>query len=167
MMRHRWWLAPVALLAGCSGGPAVAIVDDPARLRAQAEAALARYDRAVAAAGSGPVRVIPPSWDPHDPPGGTAISAATTTAGGRQLTVSFTGAPGPASRPCGVDYSGVAVESSRAVVVYLIEKHHAAAADCPAIGASRTAVVDLAGPLGERAVLEVQQGRPVALTVTS
>jgi hypothetical protein len=38
---------------------------------------------------------------------------------------------------------------------------------CPAIGAERKATVNLAQPLGERAVLEVRQGLPVPVTITA
>ncbi|WP_406037534.1 hypothetical protein OG799_23200 [Micromonospora sp. NBC_00898] len=48
----------------------------------------------------------------------------------------------------------------------VIEHRHADGESCGDIGARRAATVDLAQPLGERAVLEVQQGTPVALTVT-
>jgi hypothetical protein len=120
----------------------------------------------VAVAGSAADKITPPSWDPHNPPGGLAIESATTTTPGRQLTVAFTGAPGPGSQPCGADYSAEAVESANAVVVIVIAHPHAADETCPAIGARRTTTVDLAQPLGERAVLEVQQGLPVPLTIT-
>jgi hypothetical protein len=120
----------------------------------------------VAVAGSAAVKITPPSWDPYNPPGGLAIESATTTTPGRQLTVAFTGAPGPGSQPCGADYSAEAVESGYAVVVIVIARPHAANETCPAIGARRTTTVDLAQPLGERAVLEVQQGLPVPLTIT-
>jgi hypothetical protein len=63
----------------------------------------------VAVAGSAIVTVTPPSWDPYNPPGGLAIDSATATPSGSQLTVTFTGSPGPASRPCGADYGAEAV----------------------------------------------------------
>jgi hypothetical protein len=87
---------------------------------------------------------------------------------GRQLTVAFAGAPGPGSQPCGADYSAEAVESANAVVVIVIDHPHAAVGQaCPAIGSRRTTTVDLVQPLGERAVLDVQQGLPVPLTITA
>jgi hypothetical protein len=43
-------------------------------------------------------------------------------------------------------------------VVIIIEQRHATDETCNSIGARRTAVVDLDRALGERAVLEVQQG---------
>jgi hypothetical protein len=128
----------------------------------------------VAADGAGTVQVTPPSWDPHNTPAGLAISSAAGTTGARQLTVGFTGSPQPASEPCGIDYTAEAVESDTAVVVYLIERRHAdnerRHADnevCTDIGFDRTAVAELARPLGERAVLDVTQGLPVPVTLTS
>jgi hypothetical protein len=121
----------------------------------------------VAVTSSAAVTVTPPSWDPYNAPGGLGIeSATTTTTSARQLTVTFTGAPNRADQPCGADYSTEAVESATAVVVIVIMHPHGANEICTAIGASRTATVELAQPLGERAVLEVQQGLPVELTIS-
>ncbi len=121
----------------------------------------------VAVAGSAAVTVTPLSWDPYNPPAGLSIESATTTAGSRQLTVAFTGAPRPRSEPCGVDYSTEAVESAHAVVVIVIAHPHAANETCALIGARRTADANLAKPLGERVVLEVKQGLPVPVTRTA
>ncbi|MEV0809107.1 hypothetical protein [Micromonospora sp. NPDC050200] len=121
----------------------------------------------VAVASSATVKVTPPSWDPYDVSAGLPIDSATTTTPSRQLTVTFTGAPNSGSQPCGADYSAEAIESVNAVVVIVIEHPHAAGETCPDMGARRTTTVDLAQPLGERAVLEVQQGLPVPLTVTA
>jgi hypothetical protein len=120
----------------------------------------------IAVAGSATVTVSPPPWDANNPPAGLQIDSATTSTGSRQLTVAFTGSPGPASSPCGIDYTGEAVESLRAVVVIFIGHPHAPGEACDAIGARRTAVVELAAPLGERAVLDVRQGLPVPVTIT-
>jgi hypothetical protein len=119
-----------------------------------------------AVATSATVTVVPPSWDPYNTPGGLAIDSATTTTSSKQLTVTFTGAPDPATKPCGVDYTGEAVESANAVVVIVVAHPHAPGETCTSIGANRTTTVELAAPLGERAVLEVQQGLPVPVTVT-
>ncbi|WP_328474128.1 hypothetical protein OHA21_14345 [Actinoplanes sp. NBC_00393] len=113
------------------------------------------------------LKVTPPSWDPYDAPGGLAIDGARTTVGSRELTVSFTGSVGPASEPCGADYTGRAVESEFAVVVIVVARPHAAGEACRAIGAPRTATVTLDQPLGERAVLEVMQGLPVPVRITA
>lgn len=112
------------------------------------------------------VRVAPPPWDADDPHEGLAIESATTTTASSELTVTFPGAPDPSSKPCGADYDAEAVESDLAVVVIVIEHRHAKDEACGDVGAQRTATVKLSRPLGERAVLEVTQGLPVALTIT-
>jgi hypothetical protein len=113
---------------------------------------------------SNTVKVTPPSWDPYNAPGGLAIESATVTTP-TQLTVAFTGSPGSGDKPCGADYSAEVVESANAVVVIVITHPHGSGEMCALIGARRTATVELAQPLGERAVLEVQQGMPVPLTI--
>ena len=111
--------------------------------------------------------VNPPPWDATNAPVGLWISAAEVSADGRRLTATFVGSPGPATGPCGVDYTGRAVESANAVVVIIDEHPYAGGGEqaCNAIGYTRTATVDLAAPLGERAVLEVMQGQPVPVTM--
>jgi hypothetical protein len=114
-----------------------------------------------------PVTVVPPPWDPYDAPVGISIDSATGTVGGRQLTVTFVGAPAPGDQGCTADYTAEAVESPTAVVVILTEHpHYPFFAACSAVGAQRTAAVELAAPLGERAVLEVKEGLPVPVLLT-
>jgi hypothetical protein len=113
------------------------------------------------------VTVVPPPWDPNDPPVGISIDSATEAVGGRQLTVSFTGAPGPGDRPGGADYTAEAVESQTAVVVIVTEHTNGLPVPCSAVGAIRTAAVELSAPLGERTVLEVREGLPVVALLTS
>jgi hypothetical protein len=116
------------------------------------------------------VTVTPPPWDAVNPPSGLGINHATTAAGTTRLVVSFTGAPGTGDKACGADYTAEAVESDHAVVVIVVAHNSApplkANEACNAMGAPRTATVDLARPLGERAVLEVMQGMPVGVTTT-
>jgi hypothetical protein len=112
------------------------------------------------------VTVVPPPWDPNDPPVGITIDSATGTVGGRQLTVGFVGAPGPGDQPCGADYSAQAVESPTAIVVIVTEHANGLPVPCTDVGARRTAVVELSAPLGERTVLEVREGLPVAVLLT-
>lgn len=112
------------------------------------------------------ITVTPPAWDSNDPPIGIAINSATGSVSGRQLTVSFVGAPAPADQGCGANYTAEAVESSDALVVIVIEHSSLSFGACTAVGAVRTATVELAAPLGNRAVLEVQQGLPVAVSLT-
>lgn len=121
----------------------------------------------VGVAGSATVNVTPPSWDPYNTPAGLSIESATTTTDSRRLTVAITGSRGPRTEPCGADYSAQAVESANAVVVVVVTHPHADGEVCPAIGAPRTTTVDLAEPLGERAVLEVRSGLPVPSTITN
>lgn len=111
------------------------------------------------------VAVTPPAWDSNNPPIGLAINSATGSVGGQALTVSFVGAPAPGDQACGADYSAEAVESADAVVVIVIEHRNLGLGACTAVGAIRTATVELAAPLGKRAVLEVQQGLPVAVSL--
>jgi len=111
------------------------------------------------------ISVTPPPWNPDDPPVGLSIYSASGTVGGRQLTVSFVGAPKPGSQPCGADYDAEAVESQTAVVVIIIEHNNATPGVCEAVGATRSATARLAAPLGDRAVLEVRDGLPVPVTL--
>ncbi|HEX7611445.1 MAG TPA: hypothetical protein VF371_01635 [Candidatus Limnocylindrales bacterium] len=114
------------------------------------------------------VSVVPPPWDPNNAPVGISIDSATGTVGGQHLTVGFTGAPGAGDQGCGADYTAEAVESPTAVVVIVTEHRHSSffGESCTAVGAFRTAEVALSAPLGERAVLEVKEGRPVVVTLT-
>jgi hypothetical protein len=110
------------------------------------------------------ITVVLPPWNPNDPPVGLAIDSASGTVGGRQLTVAFVGAPLPADQPCGEDYTAEAVESELAVVVIVTRHSNLTIGACTAVGAPRTATVELAAPLGDRTVLEAQQGQPVPVT---
>ena len=112
------------------------------------------------------ISVVPPPWDSSDPPVGISIESATGTVAGRQLTVAFTGAPGTGDQGCGADYTAEAVESPTAVVVIVTEHANGLPVPCTDVGALRTAEVALSAPLGERAVLEVKEGRPVVVTLT-
>jgi len=110
------------------------------------------------------VTVDPPPWNANNPPQGIRIDSATGSADSKKLTVSFIGAPDGADKPCGADYTAEAVESELAVVVIVNEKRNPTPGACAAVGAIRTAKVTLEAVLGNRAVLEVQQGLPVAVT---
>ena len=108
-----------------------------------------------------PVVVVPPPWDPNHPPVGLRIDSASATVAGLELTVQFVGAPLPGDKPCGEDYTAEAVESDLAVAVIVTTHAHPTLGGCSAVGAIRTAVATLAAPLGDRAVLETQEGLPV------
>ena len=111
------------------------------------------------------VTVVPPPWDPNNAPVGLSIDAARGTVDGRDLQVTFVGAPGPASEGCGADYSAEAVESDTAIVVIVHEHSNPGAGACSLVGATRTASVTLASPLGKRAVLEIKEGLPVSVAL--
>jgi hypothetical protein len=111
-----------------------------------------------------PVVVVPPPWDANNPPHGLRIDSAKGVRDGQRLVVSFTGAPDGADKPCGADYTGEAVESDIAIVVIIIEHANPIPGACTAVGARRTATIDLSAPLAERTVLEVTQGLPVPVT---
>ncbi len=110
------------------------------------------------------VTVSPPPWDSNNPPAGLSIESALVSPDGRQLTVTFVGAPKPGSQLGGVDYTAEAVESSLAVVVIVVEHPNPLSGAGSAVGAERTATVQLRDPLGGRAVLEVKEGLPVPVS---
>jgi hypothetical protein len=112
------------------------------------------------------ISVVPPPWDPSNLALGPAIESASGTVGGRELTVAFVGSPRPGSQACGEDYTAAAVESDLAVVVIVTRHAHGGVDACTSEGATRTATVELAAPLAQRAVLEVQQGLPVPVMLT-
>ncbi|XVV17325.1 hypothetical protein ACQP2X_23985 [Actinoplanes sp. CA-131856] len=112
----------------------------------------------VAVAPSATVQYTPPSGSSGAP---VAESAVLT---GGALTITFIGAEGPASETCGADYSARTVESPHAVVVVISAKKHRWGLDsCDDVGYTRTATVELAEPLGGRAVLDVRTGNLVPL----
>jgi hypothetical protein len=122
----------------------------------------------IAVAASDQITVTPAPWDSNDPPVGVSVESATGKVGGRQLTVAFTGPQAGADKPCGSDYTTEAVESSTAVVVIVIEHPNLpVGAGCDLVGYRRGATVELGAPLGDRTVLEVRQGLPVPVTLTS
>ncbi|MGH2463988.1 MAG: hypothetical protein ACRDGI_00860 [Candidatus Limnocylindrales bacterium] len=98
---------------------------------------------------------------------GLAIDSASGSVSGTELTVAFVGAPDPGDKPCGEDYTADAVESDLAVVVIVTRHPHVALLGeaCSAVGARRTATATLATPLGDRVVLDLQQGTPVPVVL--
>lgn len=114
---------------------------------------------------AGNISVIPPKWDPYNAPGAISIEAALGSPQSNELTVSFAGAPPDAHGACGADYTAEAVESDLAVVVIVVEHSilapQATPAGCRLVATLRTAHVTLSAPLGNRVVLEVNEGLPV------
>ena len=98
---------------------------------------------------------------------GLAIDSASGSVSGNELTVAFVGAPDPGNMSCGEDYTAEAVESDLAVVVIVTRHPHVAPLGeaCSAVGARRTATATLAAPLGDRVVLDLQQGTPVPVVL--
>jgi hypothetical protein len=98
---------------------------------------------------------------------GLAIDSASGTVGGNELTIAFVGAPDPGNMPCGEDYTAEAVESDLAVVVIVTRHPHGPPFPeaCSAVGARRTATATMAAPLGNRVVLDLQQGTPVPVVL--
>ena len=132
--------------------------------RELARAALARYDEETA--GSTPSRgpaVSPSASAPTVVDYGLSIDSAAVDAQGTRMTVTFPGSPGPAKHPCGTDYAAEPVESGKAVVVIVLAQPNGSEATCPMIGVTRTATLNLATPLGRRAVLSLR-GEPVPVT---
>lgn len=120
----------------------------------------------IALAANDGVVVRPPPWDPNNAPSGISVESATGTVGGSELTVAFIGAPDTGDKPCGADYTTEAVESDTAVVIIVVPHSNAFGGACTAVGARRVATVNLAKPLGDRAVLEVKEGLPIPVTLT-
>ncbi|GIF72026.1 hypothetical protein Asi02nite_15440 [Asanoa siamensis] len=81
---------------------------------------------------------------------------------GPALAVTFLGAPRPADRPCGVDYTGEAVESGRAVVVLVAPRRTYPQSRCTSEAGANRLTVPLDAPLGDRVVLQLHTGLPVA-----
>jgi hypothetical protein len=105
-------------------------------------------------------------WDPSFSSVGLHIDSALGSMTGKEVSVSFTGAPDPASKPCGEDYSAEAVESDQAVVVIVVRRGRGfTLGGCPAVGARRTATATLKDALGDRAILNVDDGQPVPMTI--
>lgn len=112
--------------------------------------------------------VKPPAWDASNPAGGMWLDSAEASASGQEVTVTFVGSPLAGDKPCGEDYTAEAVESDLAVVVIVVSHSHISLFGCsgPAVGATRTAVAELAAPLGDRAVLQVHDGTPIPIVLT-
>jgi hypothetical protein len=110
--------------------------------------------------------VAPPTVGPMPEKGqfNLPIDSATISPDRQSLIVHFTGAELPASKPCGEDYSAVAVESEKAVAVILTSKPHGKNELCNGSGHRREAVVQLKTPLGGRAVLETARGTAIRVT---
>jgi hypothetical protein len=113
---------------------------------------------------AGPVTAQPPPWNANNPPVGISIDSAVGLPADVRLVVSFVGAPDAGDKACGADYTAEAVESDLAIVVIVTEHSFPFGGACSAVGAIRTATVQLVSPLGQRAVLEGKEGLPVKVS---
>jgi hypothetical protein len=106
-------------------------------------------------------------WDSSFSSVGMHLDSARGSVTGTEVTVSFIGAPEPGNKPCGEDYTAGAVESDLAVVIIVIRgpTNVGFGGGCTAVGAVRTAIATLEAPLGNRAVLNVDSGQPVPMTL--
>jgi hypothetical protein len=98
-------------------------------------------------------------------PGNSIEDSATVSASGRTVTLSFIG--GPAGRePCDYSYRASAVADSRAVAftITTIAVSVPPGEACPALGLIRTAVLQLARPLGARVLVSATDGGAVPVT---
>lgn len=109
----------------------------------------------------------PPPFPQEEYPAVRSTESATGRATERNLVVQLVGAPAPASERCGADYTAEAVESQLALVVIVTEHANPTPGACRLVGATRTAVMELTSPLGDRAVIDVVQGVPIPLVVPS
>jgi hypothetical protein len=94
---------------------------------------------------------------------GTHIDAAYGSPNDSTITVSFVDSPERGGTPCGADYTAEVVESDLAIVVIVRAHGTVGGGACSAVGATRTASVSLAAPLGERTILDAQLGVPITL----
>ncbi|MEV7623461.1 hypothetical protein [Actinoplanes sp. NPDC089786] len=113
----------------------------------------------------------PPTWDAWvEAPDGVSVDAVAGTPASNRLTLRFIGANGPATEPCGADYTATAVESATAVALVVVEDRGGVPSSprseygddlveiCTLAGFPRSGTVTLTRPLGHRAVLDTQSG---------
>ncbi len=94
------------------------------------------------------------------------VQKAYGSAAAADVTVEFIGSPNSGDEACGEDYTAEAVESDRAVVIIVHEEssYTGPSVGCTLLGAGRTAVAHLAAPLGQRVLLDIQDGNPIPLS---
>ena len=81
-----------------------------------------------------------------------------------RMKVNFIGTVEPASSPCGADYSAEAVESDKAVVIIVLEQRNPYSGICTKEGVGRSAALNLARPLGDRVVFNLQKDQPIPVS---
>jgi hypothetical protein len=109
-----------------------------------------------------PTQIFPPPVRAGQPL--PSVDWAFSRAGGRALTVRFSGVPA-GHGPCTASYGVRTAESGTAVAVAVIEHPHASGSvACSAVGYSRQVTTRLAGPLGARVVVDVISRTAVPVT---
>ncbi len=112
------------------------------------------------------------AWSPQNPASPATevdysdvvrVSTAEISPDATTVTVHFTGAGGPASEPCGADYTGHPVVGPLAATVVVAEYDSPTGEACPAVGYLRSVEVTLPEPLGQRTLIDLE-GSPVQFT---
>lgn len=90
---------------------------------------------------------------------------ATMSSGGRDLTVTFVGAPA-GTQPCDASYTATATADAHAVAFTILTRAVPVPPNeaCSLVGYSRTATIHLAAPLAGRVLIDARDGEPVAVT---
>lgn len=99
----------------------------------------------------------------YHPSAGTAVYAATVSRNDRTLTVEFGGEPAGRG-PCTASYTLNLAESRTAVAIAVRGVLHDPGAMCALPGLTRTATVVLAGPVGNRVVVDAASSNAVPVT---
>ncbi|MEV7802066.1 hypothetical protein AB0O28_03850 [Microbispora sp. NPDC088329] len=164
MTRKHW----AVIIVSAAGLGLVALLwwtatDSDRQLERHVQLALERYEHAFTKAGA-QATLTPLPRDPYSPVLGVpAVRKATIHRDGWTVTAEFIG--GSTTGPCGVDYTGRAVESEHAVLIVVEGHPHEYGRLCTAGGYSRQVTLRLNRPLGGRAVLEAVGGMPVPVTL--
>jgi uncharacterized lipoprotein NlpE involved in copper resistance len=164
-------VAAVVLLAGChsdtelSGSGGFAAGETWAEQRAKAKAILDRFSDDVGRPAESPgPSATNSSSDLSAITPGMSFDSVVVDPKTTRMKVDFVGAREPASSPCGADYSAEAVESAKAVVVIVLEQRNPYSGPCTLEGASRSATLNLARPLGGRVVFDLQKDQPIPVS---
>jgi hypothetical protein len=164
-------VATVGLLSAChsddelTGSGGFAAGETWAEQRAKAESILARFSEDASRSSQSPGPSATNSYsDPSAITPGMSFDSVVVDPKTTRMKVTFTGVRGPASSQCGADYSAEAVESTFAVVVIVLEQRNPYSGPCTLEGIDRTATVNLAGPLGDRVVFDLQKDQPVPVS---
>ncbi|MEU7905349.1 hypothetical protein [Actinoplanes sp. NPDC049118] len=164
-------VAVVTLLSGCqsddetAGNKELAEGESWAEQREIAKSILARYDENLSQSSQSPAPTdTKPSRAPSPTYPGKSIDSVVVDPGTTRMKVTFAGTSAPATAACGADYSAEAVESTKAVFIIILEQRNPYSGLCTLIGETRTATLNLARPLGDRAVLNIPKSRPSAVT---